>query len=171
MVKTCTHFVSLVLGCYSRDSIFHFKYQKSPGIFREPVCRPLSGVGEIDFSPIFIKYTKILHLTLIVCKNLLFNIPFCMHNKLKMIIKIFSSMYLLLAVLFPSNPLYWHNESWVHKTRKYFYDTAKTGSTPNHRSSKTIIYFRSIFNFTKFYTSGLKVLSPHWGSENPSGVQ
>ena len=56
--------------------------------------------------------------------NLLFNIPFCVHNNLKTFIKIYSDIYLSLAVLFPSVPSYWHHEYWVHKTRNVFDDTS-----------------------------------------------
>ena len=90
--------------------------------------------------------------------NLLFDIPFWMQNKLNMIIKISSTIYLLLTVLFPSIPSYWQHEYWVHKTRNFFHDTAKSVSTSNHCFSTTNGPLIIMFNLIKFYTSGLKVL-------------
>ena len=75
-----------------------------------------------------------------------------------MVIKICSTIYLSLAVLFPSVPLYWHHESWVHKTRTFVHDTAKIGSISNHPFSATIGPSRMIFKFIKFYMSGYRVL-------------
>ena len=57
--------------------------------------------------------------------DLLFNIPFCMHNNLNIITKIFRIIYLSLAVIFPYIPMHWRHESWVHKTRKIVHDTEK----------------------------------------------
>ena len=81
-----------------------------------------------------------------------------MHNNLNTIITIFSTIYLLLLVLFPSVPLYWHHESWVHKNRKFVHDTSKSGSTSNRHFSMTIRPLRTIFSLRKFYTSALNVL-------------
>ena len=81
-----------------------------------------------------------------------------MHNNLDTTIKIFRATYLLLVALFTSVPLYWYHVSWVHKTRKFVYDTSKTGSNPNRFLSATIRLLRAYFKFIKFYTYGLKVL-------------
>ena len=80
-----------------------------------------------------------------------------MHNNLNMI-KILSTIYLPLAVLFLSFPLYWHHESWVHKALKSVHGTLKTGSTSNLCFSTTIRPLRTIFNCINFYTSALKLL-------------
>ena len=53
-----------------------------------------------------------------------------MKNNLKTIIKILSTSYLLLAVLFPYFPSYWHHESWVYKTRNFVHDMEKQGQNP-----------------------------------------
>ena len=90
--------------------------------------------------------------------KVLFDIPFCMHTNLQMIIKILSSIYLSLAVFFLYVPIYWHNESWVHKTQTFVHDTAQTGSIPNHNFSTTIIPLRTLSNFVKFYLSASKLL-------------
>ena len=68
------------------------------------------------------------------------------------------TIYLSLPVLFPFVPYHWHHESWVQKTRNVFHDTEKIGSTSNCRFSTTIRALRMIFNFIKFYLSGLKLL-------------
>ena len=58
-----------------------------------------------------IKYTKYTASDLYWMKNNLFSdITFCMHNNLKMIINIFSTIYLALTVLFPSVSSYWNHE-------------------------------------------------------------
>ena len=88
--------------------------------------------------------------------NLFFDISFCMHNDLRMI-KILSTIYLLLVFLFLSVSLCWHHESLVHKTRKFVHDTEKTGSTSNLYLSMTIRPLRIIFNCINLYTSYLKV--------------
>ena len=66
-----------------------------------------------------------------------------------MVIKIPSTIYLLLVVLFISVQLYWHHESRVHKTRKFVRDTAKKGSTSNRRLSTTIRPLKKIFKLYK----------------------
>ena len=62
--------------------------------------------------------------------NLLFGLPFLMQKNIKMIIKIFIIIYLLLAVLFPFIPLYWYHESWFQKTLTFVHDNAKKGQLP-----------------------------------------
>ena len=101
--------------------------QNSSRIFWGSSCRPLSGLGETKkLCSICIKIPKyITSDPYWMQNNLLFNIPFWVHNNLKMIIKILSIIYLSLAVLFPSVLLYWHQESWVHKTRKSVHDNTK----------------------------------------------
>ena len=76
-----------------------------------------------------------------------------MHKNLKMIIEIFSTIYLSLAVLFPFVSFYQYHESWFHKIRKYFYLTSNclflakiipSGTTLNslnfYTPAKTISY-------------------------------
>ena len=59
MVKTLAQFVSLVLGVFLKSHLSIFTYQKSSQIFVGYLCRPLSGMGEIEeIYPISIKYTK-----------------------------------------------------------------------------------------------------------------
>ena len=117
-------------------------------------------MGETEkLSPISIKYTEIYYLwTLFDAKNIFFDRTFWMHNDVKTVIKAFSTTYLSLAVLFPSIPSYWQHEYWVHKTRIFFHDTAKSVSTSNHCFSTTNGPLIIMFNLIKFYTSGLKVL-------------
>ena len=74
-----------------------------------------------------------------------------MHNNLNMIIKIYSTIYLSLTLIFPSVLSYWHHESWVHKTRKIIYSMAKKGSTFNLCFSNAIESLRTIFKLIKFY--------------------
>ena len=97
--------------------------------------------------------------------NLLLDIPFCMHNDLKIIIKIFSTIYLSLVVIFTFVSLYWHHESWAHKTWTIVNDTAKKGSTTNHSFSTTIrpLIF---LNLIDFYSSVWKVLHQMIGTGN-----
>ena len=90
--------------------------------------------------------------------NLFFDITFLVHYNLKMIIKIFSTIYLSLAVIFPYVPLNCYHDSWDHKPQKIVHDTAKKGSTTNHRFSMTIRPLKMICNFIKFYSPGLKWL-------------
>ena len=89
--------------------------------------------------------------------NQLFDILFRMYNNLNIIIKIFSAIYLSLTVIFPSVLLYWHNESWVHITRKHFHNMSRTGSTSNRHFLAKIIHLIIIFNFIKFHMSPSKV--------------
>ena len=70
-----------------------------------------------------------------------------------MIIKIFSTIYLFLALLFPYVPSHWNHESLVHTTRKFVHDTTKIGSTSNCHFDKDYT-FNKDFNFIKFYTYG-----------------
>ena len=148
----CPFFVS-GFGVLFRKRIF--TYQNSSWIFRGYLCRPLSGVGEIEF---FLQYPsntpQYTTSDPYWMQNKLFcDIHFCMQNSLKMIIKIFSTIYLSLAVLFPSVLSYLHHESWVQKTETFLHDAAKTGSTSNRRFSRTIKPLRMIFNLIKLYKS------------------
>ena len=157
VVKMCARFVSLFFGYFPKIPFSVFTYQKSSQIFRDSLCRPLSVVGEINFSLQYpsnrLKYTtsdpmqvfwrikqgsdgnrteigmpKVTDIDYNIVapfywmqSNLLFGIHFCMHNYLKLIIKIYSTIYLSLAVIFPSIPSYWRHESWLHKPQKIVY--------------------------------------------------
>ena len=70
-----------------------------------------------------------------------------------MIIKVFSTIYMLLLLLSCSIPSYWNHESWVHTTRKIVHDTEKLGSTSNGHFSKTAIPIRTIFYCIKSHVS------------------
>ena len=90
--------------------------------------------------------------------NLFSDINFCMHNNLKIIIEIFSTIYLSLAVIFPSVPYYWHRASWVHTTRNNFpwYGINRVNfQLPFINNNWT---FKNNFNSIKFYTSASKLL-------------
>ena len=104
----------------------YFSSQKSSRILREYLCRPLSDMGKsknhLQYPSNTPKYTTSDPYWM---QNNLFYILFFMHNNLKMIIKIFNNIYLSPVVLFPSLPLYWHHESWVHKTRNFVRDKGK----------------------------------------------
>ena len=93
-----------------------------------------------------------------VQNTLLFGKSFFVQNNLKIIIKIFSTIYLSLALFFPSFPPSWHHESWVHKSLKFVHDTSKNGQLPITVSQTTIRPLRTIFNHIRFYMSSLKVL-------------
>ena len=82
--------------------------------------------------------------------NLFFDIPFYMHNNVNNIIKIFSTSYLLIPVIFPSFTSYWNHDSWVQKPQKFFHDTSKTGSTSNRHLSTTIRPLRIIFTLSPY---------------------
>ena len=73
-----------------------------------------------------------------------------MHNNLKIIIRIFSTIYLSLSVLFTSVPLYWYHESWVQKPRNFGHDTAKIGSASNFHLSMTIRPLKMVLEFINF---------------------
>ena len=129
----------MVLGCFPEKL-------KSLQNFRRYLCRPLSGFCEINFSlSISIKYID----PYCMQSHLLFGIPFCFHDNINKI-KILSTIYLLIAVTFLSVAPYWHHESCVHKNRKFFHDTGKTGSTSNICFSMTIGTLRMIFNCINF---------------------
>ena len=95
--------------------------------------------------------------------NWLFDIPFWMHNNLNAIIKIYSTIYLLRAVLFPSVTLEGMPTFLLVtigpmslgsiKNRKIAPETAK-----NCSFSMTIRPLRTVFNFIKLYTSSHKIL-------------
>ena len=105
-----------------------FSSQNSSLIFREYLRILLSGIGEIKNYLQYPSNTReIFHLTVTGCKNLFFNEIFLMHSDLNIIIKIFSTIYLLLLILFLSIPFYWNHESWVHKYRKVIHDKTKKG--------------------------------------------
>ena len=88
--------------------------------------------------------------------NLLFGIPFSLNKNLKVIIQIFSTIYLSLAVFFPSTPLLWNRDLGSTNLEK-FHDKEKIWSTTNSRFSTTIIPLRTILKLIKLYIYGLKV--------------
>ena len=115
-------------------------------MFRESLCTPLSGVGKIFFLQYQSNTQKYTTSDLYwINNNLLFYIPFCIHNNLNIIIKIFKTIYLMFMVIFLPISLYWHHDSLVHKTRTFFHDTSKTGATSNRCFSTTIRPLRYIF--------------------------
>ena len=127
--KMCARFVSLFF-CIIPKSIFSsFTTQESIQILRKYFCRPSGGLDEIknyvQYPSNIPKYTT--SNSYWMQNNIFFDIPCCMHKNLKIIIKICSTIFLLLAVIFPSAPLYWYQESGVHKTRKFVHDNAKKG--------------------------------------------
>ena len=91
--------------------------------------------------------------------NPLFDIPFCVQNNLKMIIKIYINIDLYLEVMFYLVVLYWNHESWVHKTRNFVHDTAYIGSTSKSPFLNDNQTFTDDFKlYTKFYRYDWKVL-------------
>ena len=102
------------LGVFPKTLFSIFTYQKSSQIFKEYLCRPLSGVGEIEFSLHYpsnaTKYTT--SDPYWIQNNPLFDTPFCMHYNLKTIIKRFSRFgkrkiyprryYICSSIFFPS---------------------------------------------------------------------
>ena len=143
-------------GVFLKSTFYIFTYQKRLQNFREYLCIPLSGVCEIDF--IYQHPYNTLKCTTFdpywMKNNVFFDINFGTHIKLKMI-KILSTIYFSLAVLFLSVQSYCHHESWVHKTQKFVHDTEKTESASNICFSKTIGTLRMIFNCIHLYTSAL----------------
>ena len=83
------------LGVFPKIPSSIFTYQKSSRIFRESLCRPLSGVRDIDF---FLQYSsntpKYNMFDPYWMQNNLFYIPFCMHNNLNITIKIITAFFL-----------------------------------------------------------------------------
>ena len=139
----CTLCVS-VLCINPKSQFFIFTFQKSTRILREFFCRPLHGISEIET---FVQYPSNIPKYTISdpywMQNNIFYITFKMHNNLNITIKLFSTIYLSLAVLFNYVASYWHNESWVHKPWNIFHDTKK-GSTSNIHFSTTITSLRTI---------------------------
>ena len=75
-----------------------------------------------------------------------------------MIIKMFSAIYLSLAVIFSSVPLYWNHESWFHKSRRVVHKTAKNNYLSITISQQNWDLYELFSNFIKFYLYGSKVL-------------
>ena len=121
VVKTCDHSVSLVLGCFSEESNSTFLHIKRAhkflgNIYLDPSVKWLKSKNYLQYPTYTPKYTT--SDPFWMQNGLQFDINSCMHNNLKTIIKILSTIYLSLAVLFPFVPSYWNHESWVHKTQK-----------------------------------------------------
>ena len=77
------------LGVFPKSQFSIFTYQKRSQTFRESLCIPLGKVGEIEKDPQYSlktpKYTT--SDPYLIPYNLLFDIKFCIHNNLNMIIK------------------------------------------------------------------------------------
>ena len=59
LVKTCAHFCLWFLGVSPEIPFYIFTYQKNSQKFKGFFMYPISGVDEIDFFTVSIKYTKI----------------------------------------------------------------------------------------------------------------
>ena len=156
----------LICWVLSKVQIIVFTYQKSSWILGKSLCRPSSEMGksknDLQFPPNTPNYTT--------------SVPSWVYNKLfidiiiwiKVVIKIFNTIYLSRAVIFPSNPSEgmttffschcWHHESWFQKPWKIVPETAKKGSTSNFCFSTTIRHFRTMFKIINFYAYLNKIL-------------
>ena len=124
-----------------------FISQKSSQILRESLCRPLSGMGEIENYIKYLsntpKYTTSVPYWML--NNLFSDITLWMHNNLNVIIKIFSTILLSLTVLFPSVPL--------EGIPTFLLVTiGKRGVTCPARSLITLVIYRKLFRSAGTYS-------------------
>ena len=149
-----------VSGIFPKFPFSVFTHQKSSRIFKEFFCRPKGECVKLIFYLQYPSNTPTYNTSdpYLIQNNLILDVPFCMHNNLKTIIKIYCTIKISFVLLFPSVPSYWNHESWVHKTRNFVYDRGEIGSTYNRHLSKIIRPLRTIFNLLRFYTSSLNVL-------------
>ena len=103
--KTCTRFASLVLGFFFENyiSILHIKrtHEYLGNIYLCSEVEWVKSKNYLQYPSNTPKYTT--SEPYWILNNILFDISFGMHNNLKVIIKIFSTNYLSLAVPFPIN--------------------------------------------------------------------